>query len=178
MEAGLVLIPEERRRDGLIMNLPIRHNSTLTKLKYFSKLGFVNQNKEKLSVEKLKNNLRINCSSIDNPAGSLSGGNQQKVVLSKFLDMPVEIYIFDEPTRGIDVGAKKEIYTLIQQISESGASVIIISSEIPEIQSICDRIIVMNDGKTVKSLGPDEFMDAEIIMKHSIGGKHGKAAKN
>lgn len=178
MEAGLVLIPEERRREGLIMNLPIKHNSTLTKLKYFSKLGFINQNKERLSVEKLKNNLRINCSSIDNPAGSLSGGNQQKVVLSKFLDMPVEIYIFDEPTRGIDVGAKKEIYTLIQQISESGASVIIISSEIPEIQSICDRIIVMNDGKTVKSLDLDEFLDAEIIMKHSIGGKYGKATKN
>ncbi len=177
MDSGLVLIPEERRQQGLVMNLPIHQNSSLTKLKYFSKYGFVNQSKEKSSVEKLKNDLRINCSNIYNPAGSLSGGNQQKVVLSKFLDMPVDIYIFDEPTRGIDVGAKKEIYKLIQKISEN-ASIIIISSEIPEIQSICDRIVVMNEGKTVKSLGPEEFMDAEIIMKYSIGGKHGKTAEN
>jgi ribose transport system ATP-binding protein len=178
MESGLVLIPEERRQQGLVMNLPIQQNSSLTKLKYFSKYGFVNQKKERSSVAKLKNELRINCSSINDPVGSLSGGNQQKVVLSKFLDMPVDIYIFDEPTRGIDVGAKKEIYKLIQEISESNASIIIISSEIPEIQSICDRIIVMNEGKAVKSLGPEEFMDAEVIMKYSIGGKHGKTAKN
>lgn len=178
MDSGLVLIPEERRQQGLVMNLPIRQNSTLTKLKYFTKYGFVDQNKEKTSVEKLKNDLKISCPNINNPAGSLSGGNQQKLVLSKFLDMPVDIYIFDEPTRGIDVGAKKEIYTLIQKISESGASIIIISSEIPEIQSISDRIIVMREGKTVKSLGPEEFMDAETIMKYSIGGNNGKTAEN
>ena len=170
MKAGLVLIPEERRKQGLVMNLSIRKNASLTKLDSFSRLGFVEQKKEKESVLKLKDNLQLACASIENPAGSLSGGNQQKVVLAKFIDMPVDVYIFDEPTRGIDVGAKSEIYSLIERISEDGASVIIISSEIPEVQSICDRIAIMKEGKVVKTLQPDEFRDAETILKYSIGG--------
>lgn len=170
MKAGLVLIPEERRKQGLVMNLSIRKNASLTKLDSFSRLGFVEQKKEKESVLKLKENLQLACASIENPAGSLSGGNQQKVVLAKFVDMPVDVYIFDEPTRGIDVGAKSEIYSLIERISEDGASVIIISSEIPEVQSICDRIAIMKEGKVVKTLQPDEFRDAETILKYSIGG--------
>ena len=141
-----------------------------SKLKKFSKMGFVNRKEETASVLKLKQELHLACSSIENPAGSLSGGNQQKVVLAKFMDMPVEVYIFDEPTRGIDVGAKSEIYSLIEKISETGASVIVISSEIPEIQSICDRVAVMKEGEVVKILNPEEFRDAEIILKYSIGG--------
>lgn len=170
MAAGLVLIPEERRKQGLVMNLAIRQNASLPKLKKFSKMGFVNRKEETASVLKLKQELHLACSSIENPAGSLSGGNQQKVVLAKFMDMPVEVYIFDEPTRGIDVGAKSEIYSLIEKISETGASVIVISSEIPEIQSICDRVAVMKEGEVVKILNPEEFRDAEIILKYSIGG--------
>ena len=170
MKAGLVLIPEERRKQGLVMNMSIRKNASLTKLKNFSRLGFIDQKKEKESILKSKDNLQLACASIENSAGSLSGGNQQKVVLAKFIDMPVDIYIFDEPTRGIDVGAKSEIYSLIERISGEGASVIIISSEIPEVQSICDRIAIMKEGEVVKILQPDEFRDAETILKYSIGG--------
>lgn len=170
MKAGLVLIPEERRKQGLVMSLPIRQNTTLTKLKTICKGGFINQSKEKAVVNKLKEELQISCASIENHAGSLSGGNQQKVVLSKFVDLPVDVFIFDEPTRGIDVGAKSEIYNLIEKISERGASVIIISSEIPEIQSICDRVAIMKEGEVVAVLEPSEFCNPEVIMKHSIGG--------
>ncbi len=170
MKAGLVLIPEERRKQGLVMNMSIRKNASLTKLKNFSRLGFIDQKKEKESILKSKDNLQLACASIENSAGSLSGGNQQKVVLAKFIDMPVDIYVFDEPTRGIDVGAKSEIYSLIERISGEGASVIIISSEIPEVQSICDRIAIMKEGEVVKILQPDEFRNAETILKYSIGG--------
>ena len=170
MKAGLVLIPEERRKQGLVMNMSIRKNASLTKLRNFSRLGFIDQKKEKESILKSKDNLQLACASIENSAGSLSGGNQQKVVLAKFIDMPVDIYIFDEPTRGIDVGAKSEIYSLIERISGEGASVIIISSEIPEVQSICDRIAIMKEGEVVKILQPDEFRNAETILKYSIGG--------
>ena len=170
MKAGLVLIPEERRKQGLVMNMSIRKNASLTKLKNFSRLGFIDQKKEKESILKSKDNLQLACASRENSAGRLSGGNQQKVVLAKFIDMPVDIYIFDEPTRGIDVGAKSEIYSLIERISGEGASVIIISSEIPEVQSICDRIAIMKEGEVVKILQPDEFRNAETILKYSIGG--------
>ena len=170
MDAGIVLVPEERRQQGLVMNLPIYQNTTLPKLKTYARRGILNGRKEIADAKRIGEELAMACSSVKAPAGSLSGGNQQKVVLSKFLEMPVDIFIFDEPTRGIDVGAKSEIYTLIEQISEQGTSVIIISSEIPEIQSICDRVAVMREGRVVKILEEDEFKDAETILKYSIGG--------
>ena len=170
MDAGIVIVPEERRQQGLIMNLPIWQNTTLTKLDRYMHLARLNHRHEKSDALQLKDTLKIACANINNPANSLSGGNQQKVVLSKFVDMPVDIFVFDEPTRGIDVGAKSEIYTLIEKISERGTSVIIISSEIPELQSICDRIVIMHEGITTKVLGPEEFNDAELMLKYSLEG--------
>lgn len=170
MEAGLVLVPEERRQQGLVLNMSIRNNTTLTKLKDYSKFGFLQEKREIADTEKLRKDLKLACSSIEAQVSSLSGGNQQKVVLSKFIDKPVDVFIVDEPTRGIDVGAKSEIYNLIEDISARGVSVIIISSEIPEIQSICDRVAIMREGKIVKILEPEEFNDAETMLKYSIGG--------
>lgn len=170
MDAGLVLAPEERRQQGLVLDMSIRANATLTKLRSYSRLGFLDQRRERADVERLRGELKLACSGIDAQASSLSGGNQQKVVLAKFIDMPVDVFIFDEPTRGIDVGAKSEIYELIENISARGVSVIIISSEIPEIQSICDRVAIMRDGVVVKILEPEEFNDAEAMLRYSIGG--------
>lgn len=170
MDAGLVLVPEERRQQGLVLNMSIRNNATLTKLKSYSRGGLLDQKREIADVEKLRKDLKLACSSIEAQVSSLSGGNQQKVVLAKFIDMPVDVFIFDEPTRGIDVGAKSEIYNLIEDISARGVSVIVISSEIPEIQSICDRVVIMCDGKVVKVLEPEEFNDAETMLRYSIGG--------
>ena len=170
MEAGLVLVPEERRQQGLVLNMSIRNNTTLTKLKDYSKFGFLQEKREIADTEKLRKDLKLACSSIEAQVSSLSGGNQQKVVLSKFIDKPVDVFIVDEPTRGIDVGAKSEIYNLIEDISARGVSVIIISSEIPEIQSICDRVAIMREGEIVKILEPEEFNDAETMLKYSRGG--------
>ena len=170
MDAGLVLAPEERRQQGLVLDMSIRANATLTKLRSYSRLGFLDQRRERADVERLRGELKLACSGIDAQVSSLSGGNQQKVVLAKFIDMPVDVFIFDEPTRGIDVGAKSEIYELIENISARGVSVIIISSEIPEIQSICDRVAIMRDGVVVKILEPEEFNDAEAMLRYSIGG--------
>ena len=170
MDAGIVLVPEERRQQGLVMNLPIWQNTTLTKLDRYMRLGRLDHKAEKKASEELKETLKIACASMNNPVSSLSGGNQQKVVLSKFVDMPVDIFVFDEPTRGIDVGAKSEIYSLIERISGDGASVIIISSEIPELQSVCDRIVIMHEGKSTKVLGPEEFSSAEVMLKYSLEG--------
>jgi len=170
MNSGIVLIPEERRLQGLILSLPIYQNMSITKLKQkYSHWGFILKKKERKDAKVLKDELHISCARLDNPAGSLSGGNQQKVVLSKFIDMTVDIFIFDEPTRGIDVGSKSEIYSLINKISENEKSIIIISSEIPELQSVCDRVLIMKSGVIVKSLLPDEFCNAETIMKYSVG---------
>ena len=170
MDAGLVLVPEERRQQGLVLNMSIRNNTTLTKLKNYSKMGLLQEKREIVDTEKLRKDLKLACSSIEAQVSSLSGGNQQKVVLSKFIDKPVDVFIFDEPTRGIDVGAKSEIYNLIEDISARGVSVIIISSEIPEIQSICDRVAIMCEGEIVKILEPEEFNNAETMLRYSIGG--------
>lgn len=170
MDAGIVLIPEERRKQGLVMNMSIRNNATLTTLDNYCKAGFLQQSKEIRDAEKLREELTIACSSVEQLASNLSGGNQQKVVLSKFVDMPVDVFVFDEPTRGIDVGAKSEIYALIEKLAEQGKSIIIISSEIPELQSICDRVAIMQEGEVKKILIPDEFNDAETMLKYSIGG--------
>lgn len=170
MDAGIVLAPEERRQQGVVLDMSIRANTTLTKLRSYSRLGFLEQRRERADVERLRGELKLSCAGIDAQVSSLSGGNQQKVVLAKFIDMPVDVFIFDEPTRGIDVGAKSEIYELIEKISARGVSVIIISSEIPEIQSICDRVAIMRDGEVVKILEPDEFNDAETMLRYSIGG--------
>ena len=152
------------------MNMSIRNNATLTTLDNYCKAGFLQQSKEIRDAEKLREELTIACSSVEQLASNLSGGNQQKVVLSKFVDMPVDVFVFDEPTRGIDVGAKSEIYALIEKLAEQGKSIIIISSEIPELQSICDRVAIMQEGEVKKILGPDEFNDAETMLKYSIGG--------
>lgn len=170
MDAGIVLIPEERRKQGLVMNMSISNNATLTILDNYCKAGFIQNKKELRDAERLREELTIACTSVNQLASNLSGGNQQKVVLSKFVDMPVDIFVFDEPTRGIDVGAKSEIYTLVEKLASKGKSIIIISSEIPELQSICDRVVIMKNGEVVKTLEPEEFNDAEIMLKYSIGG--------
>ena len=167
---GIAYVSEDRRGEGLILKNDVKFNMGLVCLKDFVK-GIRVKNKEWNSmVEEYRKKFSIKITSSKQLTGNLSGGNQQKVVLAKFIDMPVDIYIFDEPTRGIDVGAKSEIYSLIERISGEGASVIIISSEIPEVQSISDRIAIMKEGEVVKILQLDEFRNAETILKYSIGG--------
>ncbi len=162
---GIAYVTEDRKSSGLILEEDIRRNITLANMKKVSKSGVIDADMENAVGEEYKEKLGIKCSSIFQLAGNLSGGNQQKVVLSKWILTEPDVLILDEPTRGIDVGAKYEIYTVINKLVADGKSVIIISSELPEVLGISDRVYVMNEGKIVghligKDATPERVMSA------------------
>jgi putative multiple sugar transport system ATP-binding protein len=162
---GIAYATEDRKAYGLILIQEIKNNITLANLDEISDGGVVNEPKEMTVTREYRDKLNIKCSSIRQLAVNLSGGNQQKVVLSKWLFASPEILILDEPTRGIDVGAKYEIYTIINRLASEGKGIILISSELPEILGVCDRIYVMRDGKIVGEM-PASEASQEIVMKH------------
>lgn len=157
---GIVLAPEDRKKDGLCTKLSIRENVALPNLDILSVLGVVNRKKEKEMVQKAVGDLSIKLASTESNADSLSGGNQQKIVVAKWLARNSRVVIFDEPTRGIDVAAKVEIYNLMNELKEQGIGVLFVSSEMPEVMGIADRIIVMCDGRVT-----GEFMTADATQE-------------
>jgi len=157
------LIPEDRKLHGVLLALSIRNNITLSSLCKISKLGWINNKKEDIKIKELKANLRIKTPSMEQLVKNLSGGNQQKVVLAKWMATKCDVLIFDEPTRGIDIGAKQEIYKLMRQLADSGKALIMISSEMPELLGMSDRIIVMHEGDIVGELDKCEATQ-EIIL--------------
>ena len=161
---GIVLAPEDRKKDGLCTKLTIRDNIALPNLDLIcGQIGNVIRSKENTMIEKGKSSLTIKMSSADVEAGSLSGGNQQKVVVAKWLARNSRVVIFDEPTRGIDVAAKVEIYQIINQLKKSGIVVIIVSSELPEVMGISDRILVMCNGRITGEVDPRQTTEQEIM---------------
>lgn len=161
---GLVLAPEDRKKDGLCTKLSIRENIALPNLdKLCNKLGIVNRKKEDAMVVKVVQELKIKLAGPEVDASSLSGGNQQKVVVGKWLARNSKVVIFDEPTRGIDVASKVEIYQLMNQLKKQGIAVLFVSSEMPEILGISDRIIVMCDGKITGSLMQEQATQEKIL---------------
>ncbi|NOX56767.1 MAG: sugar ABC transporter ATP-binding protein [Planctomycetes bacterium] len=147
INAGIGLLTEDRKLQGLVLNQSVRHNFSLPNLTWLARAGFVRPRLEAESFDRYARDLRIKLADPDQPVQNLSGGNQQKVVLAKWLARRCEILIFDEPTRGIDVGAKYEIYSLINQLAAEGKGVIMISSELPEVLGMADRILVMHEGR-------------------------------
>ncbi len=164
IDSGLAYVTEDRKTAGLNLIDSIKNNISIAKIKKISKMQFVNDNEEIGVTEDFRKKLNIKSPSIIQKAGNLSGGNQQKVVLSKWIFTDPDILILDEPTRGIDVGAKYEIYKIINDLVDSGKSILVISSELPEILGICDRVYVMNTGRIVGEL-PASEASQEIIMK-------------
>ena len=162
---GIAYATEDRKAYGLVLIQEIKDNITLANLEAISDGGVVNEPKEMTVTREYRDKLNIKCSSIRQLAVNLSGGNQQKVVLSKWLFASPEILILDEPTRGIDVGAKYEIYTIINRLASEGKGIILISSELPEILGVCDRIYVMRDGKIVGEMPANEASQ-EKVMKY------------
>ena len=148
----------------ILLRDDIKNNITLANLKGLSKNSLINKDKEIQIAEEYRKKMNIKSSSIYQKTGNLSGGNQQKVILSKWMFSNPDILILDEPTRGIDAGAKYEIYTLINALAEEGKAVIVISSELPEVLGLSDRIYVMNEGSIVGELGKEEATQ-ENIMK-------------
>jgi putative multiple sugar transport system ATP-binding protein len=160
---GLAYVTEDRKELGLILEEPIRPNITLANLPAVSKNGVVNQSEETRVAEKYRRAMNIRTPSVFQRVMNLSGGNQQKVVLSKWLFTDPQVLILDEPTRGIDVGAKFEIYNIINDLSREGRGVVMISSEMPELLGMCDRIYVMNEGEFVGELSAEEASQERIM---------------
>ncbi len=160
--AGLALIPEDRGKAGLSRSLPISFNVTMASLEAVSKMGMVNKPAEVEVTNNAIKRLRIKCSGGTQLAGRLSGGNQQKVVISKWLARGAKIFLFDEPTRGIDVGAKVEVFEVMDELARSGAAILMVSSEMPELLQVADRILVMRQGKITGEL-PGRTTQQEIM---------------
>ncbi|WP_145137362.1 multiple monosaccharide ABC transporter ATP-binding protein [Roseomonas gilardii] len=170
IDAGLAYVTEDRKQLGLLLDEDIRKNITLANLPAVASRSVIDDIRELKVAQEFRARMRIRCSSVYQETGKLSGGNQQKVVLSKWLFSGPEVLILDEPTRGIDVGAKYEIYQIIQELADSGKGVIVISSEMPELLGICDRICVMNEGRFVGEF-PAAEASQERIMRAIVNNR-------
>ncbi len=168
VKAGVFLVPEDRKGSGLLLDLPIFENISLPNLPAYARSGLVSRDAELKQGEQSRRELDIRTSDIGLRTGSLSGGNQQKVVLAKWLAMKPRVMIFDEPTRGIDVGAKSEIYRLMRQLADSGVAVLMISSDMEEVIGVSDRVAVMHEGRISGTLERAQFSE-ENILRLAVG---------
>jgi ribose transport system ATP-binding protein len=166
--AGIALVPEDRKLQGLILNQTVRSNISITILQKLQQWGLMlSRSKEKAMVANYINKLEIKTSSANNAAKNLSGGNQQKIVLAKWLATNPQILLLDEPTRGIDINAKAEIYKLMRSLANEGMGIIMVSSELPEILAVSDRVLVMCEGELTANI-PIEQTTEQEILKYAI----------
>jgi ribose transport system ATP-binding protein len=161
---GLCLVPEDRRGHGVIATMNVRENITLPNLSTFARFGLVNRRAESAAAREIATNLTVKASSLEAPVATLSGGNQQKVVLGRWLALGPRAIVFDEPTQGVDVGAKAEIHRLIRRLADDGAAVVMISSDLEEIVAECDRVAVMHDGRVTGVLNRTECTPQSIMQ--------------
>jgi len=168
IRAGICLLTEDRKGQGLILNRSVLENFGLPNLPRFSTAGIIRQRQEQAAFQRYVDQLRIKVSSLRQKALNLSGGNQQKVVLAKWLERNAEVIIFDEPTRGIDVGAKYEIYLLMHRLADEGRAVLMISSELPEVLGMADRIVVMHEGRVTGEIDDVAAATQESIMDLAV----------
>jgi ribose transport system ATP-binding protein len=170
IESGIAMVPSERRSEGLFTLLTIRSNIPVMNMDKISNRGFINAAAEKSTTLEYIEKMGIVTSSAEKEVAKLSGGNQQKVVFSKCLFADADLLILDEPTRGVDVGAKSEIYKIIRQLSNAGKSIILCSSELPEIMHMCDRIFLLYDGRLRRELDNNGDVDTEELLHICTGG--------
>jgi D-xylose transport system ATP-binding protein len=170
LAGGMALVSEDRKRFGLILDAAIGYHLTLSSLADVSRYGFIDSPREHRVSKDVFDALRIKAPDLETPVGALSGGNQQKVVLGKALNTKPRVLLLDEPTRGIDVGAKLEVYNIVNRISQDGTAVVLVSSELPELLGMSDRIIILHEGKAT---GP--FQPAEVTQERLLAAAMGKA---
>lgn len=166
--AGMAYLPEDRKRTGLLLDKSVALNTTLASIKKYCRFGVINSKKEKACIESYCKKLQVKTPSYEQEVQYLSGGNQQKVIVGKWLATDSEIIIFDEPTRGIDVGTKHEIYEIIHSLADEGRAIIMVSSEFEELMGVADRILVMAEGELMGSLEKDSF-DKEVLLDMASG---------
>jgi ribose transport system ATP-binding protein len=160
---GIYLVPEDRKKSGLVLELPIRENVTLASLLNYARMWLVSGAAERKVAKEQVRRLSIKAPSIDMEAVTLSGGNQQKVVLGKWLSMQPRVMFFDEPTRGIDVGAKSEIYALMRELADRGVAIVMISSDMEEVIGVSDRVAVMHEGHVSGMLEREQFSEYNVL---------------
>ena len=167
LRAGIVLLPEDRRHQGTVQSFSVRKNVTLPSLKRYRRGPFPlpRVSQERRGTQDLIERLHIKVAHVEHPVRHLSGGNQQKVVLAKWLESGADVFIFDEPTHGIDVEGKADVYRLMEELADQGKGVIFISSEFTELVGACNRVVVMREGRIVGELEGDEITDATLVER-------------
>ena len=173
IKAGIAFLPEDRRSEGIIPGLSVRENIVAAAMPQLSRAGLVSEKAQNALVERFMERLGIKASSPDQPVGELSGGNQQKVMLARWLCLNPKVLILDEPTRGIDVGAKAEVQHLIDELAEDGLGVVMISSELEEVVEGSDRGVVLRNGSVVATLSGDEISEENLMETLAEGGFSG-----
>ncbi len=169
LRAGIGYLPEDRKTLGLVLAMSVRHNETLATLPRISRFGWIDQARERALVGRRVEELRIRTPSLDAQALHLSGGNQQKLVLAKWLEIRPAVLILDEPTRGVDVGAKAEIYQIVTDLVRAGVGAILISSDLPELLALSDRVLVLRDGRTITTLDRAEATQERVLHLVTMG---------
>jgi rhamnose transport system ATP-binding protein len=168
MAAGMALVPEDRRQQGLVMELSVERNTTLTRRWSLARFGLLGSGGERRSAREWTRRLQVRAPRLSAPVSTLSGGNQQKVVLAKWLSTGPKVLVVDEPTRGIDVGTKAEVHRLLSQLAADGLAVLMVSSELPEVLGMADRVLVMHEGRLVADI-PRAGADEESVMFAATG---------
>jgi ribose transport system ATP-binding protein len=165
VEAGIAMVTEDRKENGLLLTQPVRVNTTLAAIKTrFSARGLVRSRIEHREVTDMCERMETRCTSIEQTAGTLSGGNQQKVAVARWLMRDADVYLFDEPTRGIDVAARRRIYRLFDTLAENGKALVIVSSDVEELLETCDLIAVMSLGRLVKVFSRADASEERIMQ--------------
>lgn len=177
IDKGFAIVPEDRQAEGLVQTLSIGKNIALSSMERYAKGGIINRKLEDENVDKQIKDIMIKVADKDLPILSLSGGNQQKVVIGKGLLTQPDIMLLDEPSRGIDIGAKTEVFDIINQYAEQGVSIIVISSELKEIVSIADRVIVLSNGIKTGEFVHDEITEDQLVLSSYKGHGTHKAEK-
>jgi ABC-type sugar transport system ATPase subunit len=164
LAAGLGLLPEDRKRQGLVLGLNCRENTALAMLPSLSRFGWVRREQERSLAQRFVSRLRVKTPSLETLTAGLSGGNQQKIALAKWLARSCDVLLIDEPTRGVDVGAKAEIYQLLDELACEGKALLVVSSELPELIGLCRRILVMREGRLAGEVAREDFSEAVLMQ--------------
>jgi ribose transport system ATP-binding protein len=168
--AGLAYVTEDRKSLGIFPQMAVRENITVTYLRHFARAGLVSTQRERTAAAASARRFDVRAGSLEQPAATLSGGNQQKMLLARYLLQPRTLIVLDEPTRGVDVGARAEIYALMNQLTKEGLAILMISSDLPEVLGMADRIVVLREGRTAGELTRAQA-SAEAVMALATGGR-------
>jgi ribose transport system ATP-binding protein len=160
---GLAFVPEDRRISGLVLGHSVLANTVLSIVDRIARWGLLGRRRETDAATQAVRRLRVKLAGLDQPVGTLSGGNQQKVVFGRMLLLRPDLLLLDDPTRGVDVGAKAEIYRLLGEVAREGVGILLASSELDELVGVCDRVIVLRDGRSVREFGTGEARAAELL---------------